>query len=123
MEERLLSKNSFENPTILKDNDAAVVCIIRLITMDPGTDPLHPDMGVGLFTNYKYSFTDEVKSKLRSHINEQIQTYIPKLSGVSVSIESRIASIHITIQFNSTIVTVIADTESKTVSLKSLKGE
>ena len=120
MEERLLSKNSFEMPTVLKDDQAAVVFIIRLITMDPGTDPLHPDMGVGLFSKYRYSFEDEVKSKLRAAITEQINTYIPQLSGVSVSIEARIASLFITIQFNSTIVTIVADSETKTIKLSDL---
>lgn len=123
MEERLLSKNNFEVPTVLKDDEAAVVCIIRLIMMDPGTDPLHPDMGVGLFTKYKYGFTDEIKSKLQNEINEQIQTYIPKLVGVSVDIEARIASLYITIRFNSNIVTVVADTANNTIKLENMKGE
>jgi hypothetical protein len=122
MEERLLSKNNFEMPAVLKDDDAAVMCIIRLITMDPGTDPLHPDMGVGIFTKFRYSFEEDIR-KLKNEITNQIITYMPQLSGVSVSLEVKISRIFVTIQFNMNIVTIIVDNDNKTVTLDSLKGD
>ena len=60
---------------------------------------------------------------MNNEINEQIQTYIPKLVGVSVDIEARIASLYITIRFNSNIVTVVADTANNTIQLENMKGE
>lgn len=123
MEERLLSKNNFEVPTVEKDDNAAVRNIIRLILCDPGTFPLHPEMGVGLYSKFRYGWTDEVTLTLRSEILKQMTVYMPELLGVGVNIESVRNELYITIRFNSTIVTFVTNTENKSLSIAEAKGE
>lgn len=123
MEERLLAKDNFEMPKVLKDNEAAVVNIIRLIIADPGTYPLHPEMGVGLYSKFRTGWSDEVVISLRSEIQNQIQTYMRELSGVSVNVVSRGHNLFITIQFNDTMVNLMANVDNKTITIEELEGE
>lgn len=118
-----MAKNDFEDPKVLKGDRAAIYHIIRLIIADPGTYPLHPEMGVGLYSNYRYGWNDEILTKLRSHISEQLSIYMPELSGVSVNVKAVKHQVLITIQFNSTIVTLVSDDKNKTLSIADLKGE
>ena len=53
-----------------------------LIMMEPGDDPLHPDMGIGIKT-FRYSLTLD---QLAKRIEDQIATYLPFYQNVSVSI-------------------------------------
>ena len=48
--------------------------LLRLILLNPGSDPLHPDMGVGII-NYRYAMgkLDELKER----VQDQIKTYLP----------------------------------------------
>lgn len=123
MEERLMAKNEFEQPKVLKDNHAVITNIIRLIIADPGTYPLHPEMGVGLFTKFKFGWSDEVVITLRSEILKQMNMYMPDLTSTSVSIKSVDHELHIIIQFNSTLVTLVTDTANKILTINELKGE
>ena len=43
--EYLLSVNNFNEPAALEGKQAIGLLLVRLILMEPGTDPLHPDMG------------------------------------------------------------------------------
>lgn len=74
---------NFKHPKVLIDSDAIGVRLMELIMMEPGDDPLHPDMGVGLNT-YRYGL--DTLSKLQSRVAKQIDTYLPMYAGVSVSI-------------------------------------
>lgn len=81
--EYLLSVDKFKNPTEMKDGDAVALLLMRLMLMEPYTDPLHPDMGVGLNT---YRYTLDNAEELKKRIETQIDTYLPYFSDVSVTL-------------------------------------
>lgn len=85
-EEHLLSVNSYQEPKVLYDHNAAYTLIIRLLLLDPGKDPNRPEMGVGLVSQYRYSFSDNLE-ELQTRIKDQIRTYLPDLISVDVNIE------------------------------------
>ena len=65
--------------------------------LDPGSDPLHPDMGVGI---RRYRFTVETLDELKERVATQIDTYLPDYSASDVSIiinENHTCNIEITV--------------------------
>ena len=54
--------------------------------LNPGTIESHPDMGVGLIKNWRYSDMSQIP-QLEAEIQSQIETYLPMLQGVSVKVE------------------------------------
>jgi hypothetical protein len=75
--------DNFKKPVKLKDNDAIGARLMELIMMEPGDDPLHPDMGVGLKT-YRYGVNN--LNDLKKRVETQIATYLPFYQGVNVAI-------------------------------------
>ena len=96
--EYLFNINNFNKPEKVEGTEAIGLLLIRLILLNPGSDPLHPDMGVGLI-NYRYALnrTDELKDR----IDEQIATYMPEFSNAQVEIveitSEKVCNIEITI--------------------------
>lgn len=86
-EEHLISVNEYQEPKVLKDHDAVYTLIVRLILLDPGKDKDRPDKGVGLISNYRYSFTEKLE-ELRTRIRDQIMTYLPDFISVDVSLKA-----------------------------------
>lgn len=81
--EYLLTTNKYKEPSVVEGKQAIGMLLLRLIIMNPGTDPLHPDMGVGII-NYRY--TMDIMSELKKKITKQIQTYLPQFSDSIVSL-------------------------------------
>lgn len=81
--EYVLSFNDFNEPGVLEGKRAIGLLLVRLILMDPGTDPLHPDMGVGIRS---YRFAIGKLEQLRLSVEEQIATYLPEFQAASVAI-------------------------------------
>ena len=81
--EYLFSVNEFNEPKKVENKSAIALLLVRLIMMDPGSDPLHPDMGVGI-KNYRYS-ADNLED-LRSRVQTQIETYLPEFQNANVAI-------------------------------------
>lgn len=80
-----LSTNSFDEPTIVKDINAAQVAIIRLLLLEKNTIQSHPDMGIGLITRWRYGDTLDL-GKLATEIQDQIDLYLPSLAGSTVDL-------------------------------------
>lgn len=78
-----LSVDRFKKPKVYTDKEARAVMLMRLLIMEPNTDPLHPDMGVGI-RMFRYSMN--TLSDLSKRIQDQITTYLPDLSDASVKI-------------------------------------
>ena len=72
--EYFLSLDNFNRPAEVTGGEAVALLIARLIMLEPGSDPLHPTMGVGLVSKYRYSNKLE---ELKSDIKEQISTWLP----------------------------------------------
>ena len=81
--EYLLTTNRFKEPSVVNGKEAIGLLLLRLIMLDPGTDPLHPDMGVGI-RNFRYGM--DIKETLKKRITEQIDTYLPYFSDATVSL-------------------------------------
>jgi hypothetical protein len=77
------SSNEFNITKSLKGNDAIGARLMELIMMEPGDDPLHPDMGVGLHT-FRYGINN--LSDLKNRVQKQIETYLPFYQNVDVTI-------------------------------------
>ncbi len=76
MVEHLLTTNEYLEPKTLKGADAYGTLLFRLLILQPGENPLHPKMGVGLGPKYRFISEDDLEM-LRSRIQNQIETYLP----------------------------------------------
>lgn len=77
------SVNNLKRPTVVMGNDAIGARLLELIMMEPGDDPLHPDMGVGII---RYRYSTNTLDDLQERVAKQIDTYLPFYQNVSVSI-------------------------------------
>jgi hypothetical protein len=68
------SIDQYKKPKVINGQSAIGYRLMELITMNPGDNPLHPEMGVGL-RNFRYSVN--TISKLQERIKDQIDTYLP----------------------------------------------
>lgn len=97
--EYLLSTNKFNEPRVAKDKEAISTLLVRLILLEPGTNPLHPTMGVGLVSKYRWLFVDAIDN-LKKDIETQVNQFIPNCQCGNVDIEfndDKTAKIRITI--------------------------
>lgn len=98
--EYLFSTDSFNKPTSVEDEPAIGVRLLELLMMDPGSNPLHPNMGVGI-RNYRYGIN--TLSDLENRITNQIKTYLPMYQVDNVSIirtPDKILNIEIQVEGN-----------------------
>ena len=81
--EYLLSTTVLNQPEVFEKQQAIAMLLMRLILLNPGSDPLHPDMGVGI-VNYRYAMgrLDELKDR----VAKQINTYLPCFPAGNVEI-------------------------------------
>ena len=118
-EEYCCSVNNINRPVELTGNEAIGTRLMNLIMMEPGDDPLHPDMGVGI-KRYRYSIN--TLDKLRERVEQQIATYLPFYQAAVVSIittPDKICNIEITI--GRTVYIYDSGNSSKPIVLDDLK--
>ena len=95
--EYLMSVNKINEPVVETKQRAIALLLLRLILLEPGSDPLHPDMGVGIT---KYRFSVDTLEELRSRIDDQISTYLPDFLATEINIvinSDRTCNVEITI--------------------------
>ena len=83
--EYLLSVDEFSNPQVVEGKSAVALLLSRLILLEPGSDPLHPDMGVGL-RRYRFNSEKDGLTKLKNVISKQVDTYLPTYQGSEVTL-------------------------------------
>jgi hypothetical protein len=76
MKEYLLTTNEFLVPDYVEGSNAFGLLMLRLLLLQPGQNPLHPDMGVGLGPKYRF-ITEDDMNMLQDRVQEQIITYLP----------------------------------------------
>lgn len=88
MKEYLLSTNEFLEPKVLEGADAYGTLLTRLLLLQPGTNPLHPAMGVGLGPKYRFISETDL-ADLETRVKDQIHTYMPSefIAVTSVHLE------------------------------------
>lgn len=95
--EYLFTANEFKKPVVLKNDRAIAMLIMRLLLLDPGSDPLHPDMGVGIRA-YRYAMGKE--EELKARIEDQMKTYLPCFPAGNVEFkitDDKLLNIEITV--------------------------
>ena len=110
--EYLLSVDQYNNPYTVEGSEAVALNLVRLLLLEPNSDPLRPDMGVGL-KNYRYALTLD---ELNNRIADQIATYLPQYQNAKVNIirtNDRVANIEISIND----VTYIYDSTTMPISI------
>jgi len=113
--EYLISVNKINEPIVEKKQRAIALLLFRLILLDPGSDPLHPEMGVGV---RKYRFSINTLDELKDRIKNQIETYLPDFEASEVNIiinPNKTLNIEITI--NDTIYTYDSNEAPVPISL------
>ena len=83
--EHLLDVNVFHKPKVLIDKSAVSVLLARLIMLEPGTNPIRPEMGVGLVSKFRYINEDDLH-ELSSEIQRQINIFLPEFQTVDVNL-------------------------------------
>lgn len=83
--EHLLDVNVFHKPKVLIDKSAVSVLLARLIMLEPGTNPIRPEMGVGLVSKFRYIDEDDLH-ELSSEIQRQINIFLPEFQTVDVNL-------------------------------------
>ena len=81
--EYLLTVDEFSNPQVVEGKSAVALLLSRLILLEPGSDPLHPDMGVGL-KRYRFNSNKDALSELKNAIAKQVDIYLPTYQGSEV---------------------------------------
>lgn len=118
--EYLFSVNEFNEPAKVENKSAIALLLVRLIMMDPGSDPLHPDMGVGI---RKYRYGLDNLDELQKRVEDQIQTYLPNFQNADVTLirtPDKVCNIEITI--DDTTYVYDSSTAPIPISLEQLKN-
>ncbi len=103
MEAHVLSLNDFNKPKVFNASDSAYVHIIQLILLEPGKFQSHPKMGVGIKSKYRHNNDNNFLIDLKNDITRQIETYLPELIDVTV-----------TLTLNNEVLGIIIDTSTGT---------
>lgn len=91
------SVDNFKTPLKVEQATAIGSRLLNLITMEPGSDPLHPDMGVGI-TTYRYGVDN--LSELSDRIQNQIETYLPFYQDANITLvktKNKMINVEITV--------------------------
>ena len=75
--EYLLSFNKYNTPKTVTGKAATALLIARLILLEPGSDPLHPEMGVGI-RRFRHGNKETVLEELQKEVERQIVQYLPE---------------------------------------------
>ena len=95
------SINDFNLPKEYENAQAVMSLLTRLLLLNPGTIQSHPNMGVGLVQNYRYSLQG-AEVQLQADYRNQIDTYLPQFTGAEVAVKFRDHQFQIFVQINNT---------------------
>ena len=115
--EYLLTVDEFSKPQAVEGKSAIALLLSRLIILEPGSDPLHPDMGVGI-KKYRFNSDKDVLTKIRDNISNQIDTYLPTFQGSEIEIgltDDKILNINITVGDTTYVYTSEVETPISTI--------
>lgn len=113
MKEYLLTTNEYKEPKVVEGSDAYGILLARLLLLQPGTNPLHPGMGVGLGPKYRFISESDMDA-LQTRIQEQVNTYLPSefMTTTRVYIELKPKSKYLQITIIADDTKYIYDTEN-----------
>lgn len=118
--EYLLSTTSFNEPKIVTGKEAVATMISRIIMLEPGTNPLHPTMGVGLASKYRFLSSSTIETSLKNDISNQIEQFLPDYQLVNVElVYNEDKTVDINIQIDDTVY-VYDSSESVPITLSTI---
>ena len=82
--EYLIGTDDFNNPKVIYGKKAIGVIVCRLLLLEPGTDPMRPEMGVGIVSKYRYMFPDNL-NELKRDIAYQLNKYLFPYQRVAIT--------------------------------------
>lgn len=107
--------DKFKKPKTVEGPDAIGTRLMMIITMEPGDDPLHPEMGLGI---KRYRYTIDTLDELEQNLKNQIATYLPIYQNVEISLEVTPDKLcNIVINIGDTRYIYDSNTQSKPISL------
>ena len=83
--DHLFTTSTFNKPLVIKDKDAILTLVCRLILLEPGTISIAPEAGVGLVSKYRYMNSETIVD-LEENIEDQINRFLPYFTQVDVNI-------------------------------------
>lgn len=86
MNEYLIAVNNYKKPKVIKGNKGNYYMILRLMLMEPGTNPLFPLMGLGLRSKSRFANEDQIQ-ELKVKLDQQIEMYLPDLIANNIEME------------------------------------
>lgn len=109
------SVDDFKSPKVYKDPKAVAVLLTRLLLLEPGTIQSHPEMGVGLYSNFMYGMEGATASSLKSSIQKQITTYLPDFQSLNVSVVQKEDTLYITVEIDGYVYGFVYNTDKQTL--------
>lgn len=93
----LISVDQYNKPEVITDKEAIGIQLYRLILLEPGSDPLHPEMGVGI---RRFRYTMDTLENLKTRIEDQLERFLPCYPEAKVTLyitSDRLCNINIDI--------------------------
>lgn len=121
LKEYLISTNEYNLPKEVLGKKAVGVLMVRLLLLEPGTDPMRPEMGVGIVSKYRYMFPDNL-ADLKKDICDQLARYLYPYQRINIVMEVKNKELLMDIMIDDTTYKyVIAEQEDNTVTLQELQ--
>ena len=123
LKEYVIGTNDFNQPEEYLGKKAVGLLVERLLLLEPGTDPMRPEMGVGLVSKYRYMFPDKL-NELKNNVADQLERYLFPYQTVNIKFSAKNKELTIDITVDDyTYKYVTAEQENnKTVTLTQLLG-
>ena len=86
MNEYLITVDNYKKPKVIRGNKGNYYMILRLMLMEPGTNPLFPLMGLGLRSKSRFVDEDQIQ-ELKVKLDQQINMYLPDLIVNNIKME------------------------------------
>lgn len=123
LKEYNLSTDDFKQPKISYGKTAVGVLIIRLLLLEPGTNPNRPEMGVGLISKYRYMFPDKL-GELKNNIYDQLNRFLFPYQKIAISMEVNDKCLILQISIDDTTYKYVTEEqENNKITLRELKEE
>lgn len=120
--EYLLNVDDFSNPQVVDGKSAIALLLSRLMLLEPGSDPLHPEMGVGI-RNYRFNSNKNALNELKDKIVKQVDTYLPTYQGSEITLSlTKDKELNVNITVGDTTYVYSSSVEPDTSTLKDLKA-
>lgn len=123
LKEYVIGTDDFKQPEEYVGKKAVGLLIERLLLLEPGTDPLRPEMGVGLVSKYRYMFPDKL-NELKNNVADQLERFLFPYQTVNIKfiVDDHELTLDITVDDNTYKYVTAEQKDNNTVTLKQLRG-